>query len=252
MPIHDWTHVEAGIFHHFHHDWITELARALNHRVLSSDYYAMAEQIAGGLGPDVLTLQRPRNGIPGGRPRVERPGTALSMAEAPPKVRFYIRNEPRWYATQKAKVVAIRHVSGHRVIAIIEIVSPGNKNSEAGLDAFVRKARELLAAGIHMLIVDLFPPGLRDPEGIHRAVWGEDDSDPFRFDPTKPLTCASYTGGPGPYAFVEPFAVGERLIDMPLCLTVEEYVPIPLEPTYQAAFADVPDFWREVLTGSGS
>ena len=26
MPMHDWTRVDAGIFHAFHHDWITELA----------------------------------------------------------------------------------------------------------------------------------------------------------------------------------------------------------------------------------
>jgi hypothetical protein len=26
MPIHDWTRVEPGIFHAFHHDWITETA----------------------------------------------------------------------------------------------------------------------------------------------------------------------------------------------------------------------------------
>ena len=26
----DWTRVEAGIFHAFHHGWITELGRTLN------------------------------------------------------------------------------------------------------------------------------------------------------------------------------------------------------------------------------
>lgn len=30
MPIHDWTKVNAGIFHDFHHDWITMIKRALN------------------------------------------------------------------------------------------------------------------------------------------------------------------------------------------------------------------------------
>ena len=30
MPIHDWTRVDAGLFHAFHHDWITTLTRALN------------------------------------------------------------------------------------------------------------------------------------------------------------------------------------------------------------------------------
>src|SRR5271169_6642212 len=57
MPIHDWTRVDAGIFHAFHHGWIEELARALNRGVLPSDYYALPEQHAAGFGPDVLTLQ---------------------------------------------------------------------------------------------------------------------------------------------------------------------------------------------------
>src|SRR5262249_13649324 len=39
MPVHDWTRVEAGIFHAFHHDWITDLARALNQGILPEDYY---------------------------------------------------------------------------------------------------------------------------------------------------------------------------------------------------------------------
>ena len=41
MPIHDWTRVDAGIFHAFHHDWITEIARALNRGLLPADYYAL-------------------------------------------------------------------------------------------------------------------------------------------------------------------------------------------------------------------
>src|SRR6266849_3910349 len=57
MPIHDWTRVDAGIFHAFHHSWIEEIARALNRGVLPADYYALPEQHAAGFGPDVLTLQ---------------------------------------------------------------------------------------------------------------------------------------------------------------------------------------------------
>jgi len=46
--------IEAGIFHAFHHDWITDISRALNGGLLPAAYYALPEQIAGGLGPDVL------------------------------------------------------------------------------------------------------------------------------------------------------------------------------------------------------
>src|SRR3954463_16053804 len=62
MPIHDWTRVEAGIFHHFHHGWIEEISRALNAGLLPDDCYALAEQPAAGFGPDVLTLEETRNG----------------------------------------------------------------------------------------------------------------------------------------------------------------------------------------------
>jgi hypothetical protein len=30
MPVHDWTRVDAGIFHDFHNAWITELRNVLN------------------------------------------------------------------------------------------------------------------------------------------------------------------------------------------------------------------------------
>src|SRR5207244_3674014 len=81
----------------------------------------------------------------------------------------------------------------------------------ADLDAFVRKARDLLAGGVHLALVDLFPPSSRDPGGIHTIIWGEDDDKTFQFDSAKPLTCASYQGAPGTEAFVEPVAVGDAL-----------------------------------------
>src|SRR5437588_185051 len=59
VPIHDWTKVPAGIFHDFHHEWISTIKRSVNQSLFGTSYYALAEQIAGGLGPDVLTLQRP-------------------------------------------------------------------------------------------------------------------------------------------------------------------------------------------------
>jgi hypothetical protein len=53
MPVHDWTRVEAGIFHAFHQNWIVALSAALNEGILPDDYYALPEQYAAGFGPDV-------------------------------------------------------------------------------------------------------------------------------------------------------------------------------------------------------
>jgi hypothetical protein len=245
MPIHDWTRVDAGIFHAFHHDWITELSRALNRGLLPPEYYALPEQIAGGLGPDVLTLPRPASN--GASPAAGPPNGGVALALAPPKVRIRMQAEANRYAA-KAKAVVIRHVSNHQVVAMVEVISPGNKSSQNGLDALVRKAREALSGGIHLLLVDLFPPSPRDPQGIHRAVWGDDCGPDYVLPPDKPLTCVSYIGGPTAEAFVELVAVGDVLPDMPLFLTPDVYVRVPLEATYQAAWDGLPAYWKDVLT----
>ena len=57
MPMHDWTCVDAGIYHAFHHEWISEISRALNRGLLPKDMYALPELQAAGFGPDVVTLQ---------------------------------------------------------------------------------------------------------------------------------------------------------------------------------------------------
>jgi hypothetical protein len=244
MPIHDWTRVYAGIFHDFHHAWIEETKRTLNRGLLPRGYYALAEQITGGFGPDVLTLQRPVDGSLSIDPA--EPAGGIALAAARPKTRYHAKTEVDLYA-HKAKSVVIRHRSGHRVIAMVEIVSPGNKASQTELCAFVQKAEQALRAGIHLLIIDLFPPTKRDPQGIHRAIWGEGREGDFALPDDKPLTCASYVGFPGLEVFMEPVAVGDDLPEMPLFLTTETYVPLALESTYQSAWEAVPAFWQEVL-----
>ena len=248
MPVHDWTRVEAGIFHHFHHAWIEEISRALNRGLLPPDFYALAEQVTGPFGPDVLTLRVPAGAGAGTRRAASRDG-GLAVADAPPRVRFHVTADSDAYAG-KAKSVGIHHVSDHKVVALVEIVSPGTKASRRTMDAFVRKAEDAMAAGIHLLIVDVLPPGPRDPQGIHPAVWQDrGGGDGFSPPPDKPLTCVGYRGGPMPEAFIEPFGVGDAMPDMPLFLTPEEYVPVPLESTYRSAWDAVPDVWRNVLDG---
>lgn len=250
MPIHDWTRVDPGIFHDFHGTWISEIKRALNRGLLPPDYYALAEQVTGPFGPDVLTLRTPASPARGA-PNTAGLGGGVAVAEVPPRVRFHATAESDAYGT-KAKAVVIRHRSNHQVVAIAEIVSPGNKDSRQKLDAFVRKTWDALEAGVHLLVVDLFPPGARDPQGIHPAIWqdrgGEEGDDAFALPADKPLTCAAYVGGPLPQAFVDPVGIGDPLPDMPLFLTPEVYVPVPLNTTYQSAWDSVPAFWQDVLT----
>jgi hypothetical protein len=243
MPIHDWTRVEAGIFHDFHHAWIEEIKRALNRGLLPPDFYALAEQIAGGYGPDVLTLEGPTESA---SDESNQSDTAVALATRQPKVSFRAKTEADIYAA-KANRIAVRHVSGHRVIAVIEIVSPGNKRTRPALRTFVEKAAELLRGGVHLLVIDLFPPSPRDPQGIHKAIWTELDECDFVLPPDRPFTLASYIGGDTQEAFVEPIARGAALSEMPLFLSPHGYVPVPLDATYQSAWQAVPAVWKKAL-----
>jgi hypothetical protein len=133
------------------------------------------------------------------------------------------------------------------VVAVIEIVSPGNKDSRHALSTFARKAIGLLHAGVHLLIVDLFPPGCRDPQGIHKVIWNRIHDEPFALPPDKPLTLAAYVGGMEMVAYVEPVAVGDPLPEMPIFLRTDRYVLCPLEATYQTAWEQYPVPLREPL-----
>jgi hypothetical protein len=238
MPIHDWTRVRANRFHHFHQNWTTQIAAALNRGVLPTGYFAMAEQITGGPEPDVVTLSLPV------KPGTDTPA-GVGVEEVRPKARHVARAEAAAYA-RKANRVTVRHPDGC-VIAVIEIVSPGNKDSKHAARSFARKAVEFLHAGIHLLIVDLFPPSKRDPQGVHKLIWDRVKDEPFELPPGKPLTLAAYSAGTTLTAYVEPVGVGDVLPDMPVFLTADRYVPCPLEATYRASWDVFPQPLRAPL-----
>lgn len=243
MPVHDWTRVDAGIFHPCHPEWVGDLSRTLNHGLLPHGFYALAELFAGGVGPDVLTLQRAEVSVDLG----EVTAGGVALAWAPPKVRFRTKAEPGAYA-QKARTIVVRHISNHRVIAMWAIVSPGNKNSRHAFRSFVEKAMHVLRAGIHLVVLDLLPLGPGDPQGIHKVIWDEFIDSDFTLSADKSLALASYIGGPNPEAFIEPTSVGSAVPGMPSFLTPDVYVPLPLETTYQSAWEAVPSYWQDVLS----
>jgi len=243
MPVHDWSRVGAGTFHDFHVAWTIEIRGVLNERVLPPGYYAMAEQIAGPVGPDVLTLQATEAEGDHANDGAHGP---ITLATAPPQVRFTaVAEQDAYLARQKA--VVIRHQSGDKIVALIEIVSPGNKASRRALKAFVDKAITTLRQGYHLLILDLHRPGRRDPAGIHGAIWQALGEAPYEPPADAPLTLVAYSATQPKTAFIEPVDVGSVLPDMPLFLEPDAYVYVPLEETYQAAWRGMPKRWKSVL-----
>jgi hypothetical protein len=245
MPVHDWTRVEDGIFHDFHVAWIPELRTVLNGGLLPDGYYALAEQHAGRSIADVLTLHTSPTAW---EPLPLPPDTGgIAVAEAPPKVRR--KQTIEQVALTRRRTVAVRHVSGHRLVALVEIVSPANKDRAEHIEDFAAKVMSALDHGVHVLVVDLFPPGPRDPHGLHEIIMQRlaQSDEPYDLPMDEPLTLASYAAGASIEAYAEHLAVGAALPEMPLFLRPDRYVNVPLESTYHAAFRGMPAYWRNVL-----
>lgn len=249
MPDHDWSRVGPGVFHDFHQRWVVAISDALNGGTLPKDYYALVEQSAGGPIPDVLALERVQLGDDEQATVPPRGRGTVAVAEHPPRVSYRLTAEDPDSYVRKASRVAVYHSSGHRVVAYIEIVSPGNKHSERAFSAFLHKVRKALERELHLLLVDLHRPTPRDPRGLHASIWQDwygDMPTPGATD-DRPYSLVSYCVDESPTAYFEPVGLGQPLPDMPIFLTPDDYVNVPLEPTYLDAWRRVPDCWREVV-----
>lgn len=252
MPLHDWSRVESGVFHDFHTVWIAEIRNRLNAGLLPENYYALAEQHAGEYFADVLALHVPPRTDEQSRfdESNDEPGGGTALAEAPPKVAQHETIELDIVEIQR--FLSIRHLSSHRVVALLEIVSPGNKNNQARYDAFVHTTVAAVRRRVNVLLVDVHKTGKFDQDGINACIRNilSPHSKPI-IDKPRHSTLASYCPDPPRSLdiYLEHVAPDMPLPDMPIFLNPDRYVNVPLEATYLEAWNGMPDFWRNVVLG---
>ena len=152
MPLHDWSRVESGIFHDVHTAWITEIRNKLNAGLLPENYYALAEQHAGDYIADTLALHVPPTPEELSPPVFagDETGGGTALAEAPPRISQHEKIELDIIEIQR--FLSIRHLSSHRVVALLEIVSPGNKNNQARYETFVHKTVDAVRRRVNVLM----------------------------------------------------------------------------------------------------
>lgn len=245
MPIHDWNKVPSGLFHHFHQDWSIEIARSLNCGTLPPGLAALVEQRAGPKEPDVLAIETTMGGLSGEMGGLSGDLEGGVATKEAPSARMVYRSTEEIYAARANRIV-IRHHLG-QIVAIIEIVSPGNKDKTGAVRDFVEKVVDFIRAGVHVLIVDLFPPTPRDPLGLHKLIWDEIHDQPFEFPSGQDRLLMSYQAGREKVAYLEPLAVGDVLPSMPLFLTTEAHIKVPLESTYQTTWDSLPEELRKLV-----
>lgn len=249
MPMHDWTKVYSGWYHDFHQVWSIEIRRALNNGLLPKGLFAVIEQKATldssnkpEFEPDILTLDVGTTGAmesaQGGAVVLERPKTTHSQR---------IETDTETYARKANRITVRRGLD--EVIAAIEIVSPGNKHNKASIRQFISKSVKFIERGIHLLIIDPFPPTPRDPQGIHKAIWDQFCDSKYTLPRKKNRTLVSYACGEDLEAFIEPLAVGDTIPDMPLFLFPDKHILVPLEATYSSAWSDMIEPVKKALEG---
>ena len=180
-------------------------------------------------------------------PALEAP---VALVTSPPQVWHRARTELDIYAA-RAKAVTIRHATNHRVVAIVEIVSPGEE--EQPTESFT-VCREICGIPARRdsppdrrPVSTLSARPARDPQGNLGPISGQrlypsagsavDAGVLHRGPDTRGIR---QRGGSGPGGMPE----------MPLFLTPDQYVRLTLETAYQSAWEAVPTFWQNVLQNS--
>jgi hypothetical protein len=252
MPVHDWTRVTAGEFHDFHGTWIFALRRRLNKTLLPEGFYAMSDQHAAENAPDVLTLQRDQRqgGVDNEAPEPlgwrHNSAGGVAVADVPPQLgrAIDLASSQQGYAQRR---LTVRHVNGDQIIAVIEIVSPGNQDRPASRRRFREKVASLIDAGVHVTVINVFGPRPTAAAPLAVQCLHEVGIELPEHDGGGPLVQLA-VDAVGHKAWLGGTRTGSELPDLPLFLDAGWYVPLPLQDSYDEAFDEFPEQLRGNLS----
>lgn len=210
----------------FHAVWAGTIADQLTQIV--PDQYRVQEhlKLGGGLEIDVATI-RQRPGANGSADERHSEWQPVSPAATGPVV-----------FPEKFEVLVYRQSGGRQLVAAIELVSPGNKDSDDVRDAFAAKVVSYLHEGVSVALIDVVTERRANLHNqIAQAMRMPSDSE---LSPNAGLYAASYRpvlrdGQPELDLWLATFAVGDPLPTMPLRLIAEYFVPVDFEAAYTDA-----------------
>lgn len=224
MPLHDWSD-DRG-WESMHLLWLNQLLDWVQPR-LPEGFRAYLGAVP------ALTIDAP-NGRPDLGVRkwpVEsaRPNTSAALATAAP--------DEETVAAFNLDPQRAVHVDFHgQLIAVMELVSPRNKDRPAARTRYLGRYLGYLHQGIHLLLIDVLP---RPAEFSFADSIAAELS--FAQPPSPPPCAVSYrVGEPLPDGTLlgfwrRPLSVGQPLAVIPLALSTTLSISIDLEETYQQA-----------------
>lgn len=248
MPLHDWTLVSPPSFHDMHQLWLACLRLRMSGGMLPDGYYVHLERHFGRFESDILTLSTPpasRNGTPRGGDGDRGGGVAVAVKR--PRAGARLSASP-----VKQSTLAVRRVGTDRVVALIELASPSNKDRAASVTAYVEKAKAALEHGVHVVHLDMLPPTPHVPANLSSAIWDAVDGRDYPFDPAKPFAADSFVADRVNEVYANSLGLGDEWPDTPLFLDAETYIELPLAATYAQAFAGIAPGDKTTLAPPGA
>jgi Protein of unknown function (DUF4058) len=234
MPLLDHFHPPLSPRRHwesFHVNWAGAIADALNESLLPEGYFA--EEHAQ-LGPwveiDVATFTDAK--LSG--PRTGAMATLPARAWAPPAPAMVA---PAAFP-DAFEVLVFENEGGTRLVAAIELVSPGNKDRAAHRQAFAIKCASYLCRGISLIVIDIVTSRR---ENLHNEIMQAlGHGTAFALPPEATLYGVAYrpiVRDQHEQIEMWPSAleIGQPLPVLPLALNAEQCLPIDLEATYTIA-----------------
>lgn len=209
----------------FHSAWATTIATHLNDELLPARYYAIPNvQLGGAIEIDVAAL-RENGGLVGA-------GSGKDLtAWSPPAPAATVPVD--FAGLETVEVQVFYDEGGPRLMAAIELVSPGNKDRPATRRAFVIKCANYLQHETSLMIVDIVT---NRKANLHQELMQMLQADGPEV--TAELYAVAYH--PMEEADQEKLqiwphslALGEPLPTVPLWLAVDFSVPLDLEITYK-------------------
>lgn len=235
MPLLDHFHPPLYPNHHwesFHSNWATRIADGI--AAVLPDEFQVEEHIHAGpeFEIDVATFEE-------AKARQDRSaGPVLALRSAP----VYAPPAPDgsmpavFPGTFEIRVFSTP--AGLTLVAVVELVSPGNKDRAAERHAFVTKCASYLAQGVSLIMVDVVT---NRQANLHNELMHSMDADSaLEFTEAPALYAVAYRPvRRGDQDAIElwrcPLALGAALPTLPLRLTGELFIPVDFEASYQEA-----------------
>jgi hypothetical protein len=237
MPLRDHFHSPLRDQHRwpgFHAVWTVNMVRHLNERWLPSRYRADAEvTVATQVEVDIATFEEESTAGSGGNTGN---GVATAVWSPPRPVQSCAINLP----AQDTFEVRIYDIQRHsRLVAVIELVSPGNKDRPDAWRAFAIKCASCLAQRVAVVVVDVVT---ERRDSLHtellRLLQVSELTPSLE---QAPLYAVAYRTTKQNEAWrldiwPETLTLGAVLPTMPLWLADNLAVPLELEPSYLETF----------------